>query len=297
MKLKRDAVSYVLKTGSPFHKLKLLFILNIQPEKRKRLIGDVKSLQNLDGGWPWQLQKGMASGISQTARTLELLLKASENKDANTAKCAVAFLFQMQKEDGGWSENPKLKETIPKDWSWVSTEYSGYQTADAVNALIEPGYLKDSRVAKAVNFLLKTQNEEGGWPSYVSPDYPYAGSDIAAMDHIVTALLRFGEPRDSLVLKKAVAALLKRREDWKEPVDGAAVLCVFLMFNYPLNHEYVRELVANLIESQRSDGGWNWFGDLPSNPAQTVDCIEQLIKCGVEVLSSDVPENGYAWLG
>ena len=120
---------------------------------------------------------------------------------------------------------------------------------------------------------------------YVGPDYPYEGSDIAVMDHIVTALLRSGEQKNSLVLKKAVAALLKRREDWKGPVDGAAVLCVFLMFNYPLNHEYVRELVANLIESQRSDGGWNWFGDLPSNPAQTVDCIEQLIKCGVEVLS------------
>lgn len=284
MKLKHDAVSYVLKTGSPFHKLKLLFILNIQPEKRKKLLRDLKSLQNLDGGWPWQLQKGMASGISQTARTLELLLKAGESRDSDITKRAVAFLFQMQKEDGGWSENPELKGIIPKDWSWVSTEYSGYQTADVGNALIGAGYSKDAKVTKAVNFLLRTQNEEGGWPSYVSPDYPYEGSDIAAMDHIVTALLRFGEPKDSPVLKKTVNALLKHREDWKEPVDGAAVLCVFLMLDYPLNHEYVRELVANLIESQRPDGGWNWFGDLPSNPAQTVDCLEQLVKCGIKIV-------------
>lgn len=85
-------------------------------------------------------------------------------------------------------------------------------------------------------------------------------------------------------MKKAVDALLKHREDWKEPVDGAAVLCVFLMPDYPLDHEFVRGPVANLIESQRPDGGWNWFGDLPSNPAQTVDCIEQLVKCGVKVL-------------
>ena len=285
MKLKHDAVSYVLKTGSPFHKLKLLFMLKIQPEKRKKLLGDLKSLQNLDGGWPWQLQKGMASGISQTARTLELLLKAGESRDSDMTKRAVAFLYQMQKEDGGWSENPELKEIIPKDWNWISTEHSGYQTAGAINALIAADYSRDARIAKAINFLYQTQNEEGGWPSHVGPNYPYEGSDIAAMDHIVTALLRFGEPKNSLVLKRAVDALLKHREDWKEPVDGAAVLCVFLTLDYPSNHEYVKELVANLIKTQRPDGGWNWFGDLPSNPAQTVDCIEQLIKCGVKVLS------------
>lgn len=284
MKLKYDAVSYVLENGNPFHKLKLLLMLNIQREKRRKLFRELKSLQDPDGGWPWQLQKDVASGISQTARTLELLLKAGENKDSNTAKRAVAFLFQNQKEDGGWSENPELKGVIPKDWSWVSTEHSGYQTADAINALLEADYLKDARVAEAVNFLLRTQNDEGGWPSYVSPDYPYKGSDIAAMDHIVTALLRFREPKNSLLLKKAVDALLKHREEWKEPVDGAAVLCVFLMLDYPLNHEYVRELVASLIKSQNPDGGWNWFGDLPSNPAQTVDCLEQLMKCGVKVV-------------
>jgi hypothetical protein len=97
MKLKYDAVSYVLENGNPFHKLKLLLMLNIQPEKRRKLVRELKSLQNTDGGWPWQLQKNMASGISQTARTLELLLKAGESKDSNTAKRAVAFLFQMQK--------------------------------------------------------------------------------------------------------------------------------------------------------------------------------------------------------
>ncbi len=284
MKLKYDAVSYVLENGNSFHKLKLLLMLNLQPEKRRKLVRELKSLQSPDGGWPWQLQKGKPSGISQTARNLELLLKAGESRDSDIVKRAVLFLLQTQREDGGWSENPELKEVIPKDWNWVSTEHSGYQTADAINALIEAGYSKDARVAKAVNFLLKTQNEEGGWPSYVSPDYPYEGSDIAAMDHIVTALLGFGEPKDSLVLKKAVDALLKHREDWKEPVDGAAVLCVFLMLDYPLNHEYVRELVANLIESQRPDGGWNWFGDLPSSPAQTVDCLEQLVKCGIKVV-------------
>jgi len=284
MKLKYDAVSYVLENGNPFHKLKLLVMLDLQPEKRRKLVGELKSLQNRDGGWPWRVQKGKPSGISQTARTLELLLKTGESKSSDMVKRAVAFLFQKQNKDGGWSENPELKEIIPKDWNWISTEYSGYQTADAISALIEAGYSKDERIIKAVNFLYQAQNEEGGWPSFVGPEYPYEGSDIAAMDHVVAVLLKFGEPKNSSVLKKAVDALLKHREDWKEPVGGAAVLNVFLMLDYPLDHKYVRELVANLIESQRPDGGWSWFGDLPSNPAQTVDSLEQLLKCGVEVV-------------
>jgi squalene cyclase len=135
MRLKYNAVSYVFKNGNPFHKLKLLLILDLQPEKRLQLAGQLRAMQNRDGGWPWQLQEGKPSGISQTARTLELLLKTSESKNSDITKRAVTFLFQKQNKDGGWSENPELKEIIPEDWNWISTEHSGYQTADVINAL------------------------------------------------------------------------------------------------------------------------------------------------------------------
>jgi hypothetical protein len=49
-----------------------------------------------------------------------------------------------------------------------------------------------------------------------------------------------------------------------------------LASGHPPDDEYVSELVDWLIEAQRLDGGWNWFGDLPSNPSQTVYCLEQL---------------------
>jgi len=127
MKLKYNAISYVLQTGNSFHKLKLFLILNTQPEEQQKLVKQLRSLQNLDGGWPWQLQDGKPSGTSQTSQTLELLLKAGENTDSNTAKRSVAFLFQMQMEDGGWSENPELREIIPQKWRWMSTQHSGYQ--------------------------------------------------------------------------------------------------------------------------------------------------------------------------
>lgn len=283
-KLRYDAVSYVLKNGNAHHKLKMLILLGGRVDEQQKLMRELKSLQNPDGGWPWQLKKGNASGIAQTARTLQLLWRTGEDKDSETTKRAVSFLLRNQNPDGGWSENPELEGTIPKESRWISTKYSGFQTADAVNALIGAGYLRDERVKNAIDFLRRAQNEEGGWPSYVGPDYPFAGSDIATTDHIVIAFLKFGEPKNSLVIQNAVKALVTHRESWKDPLDAATALCVFLTLDYPLNHEYVEELVTNLVKTQRPDGGWHYFGALPSNPGQTLECLEQLVKCGVEIL-------------
>ena len=253
-------------------------------EDCQKLVVELKSMQNPDGGWPWQLEKGKPSSVSQTARTLELLLKVDEDRKSEGVRRAVHFLLQKQNPDGGWSENPELEGIIPKERKWMSTRYSGFQTADAILALAEAGYANDARVLKAVEFLRSAQNEEGGWPSYVGPEYPFKGSDIAATDHIVAAFLKIGEPRNSAVVNNAVKALLKHRSDWESPIDAATALNVFLMLEYPLEHEFVKELVNSLVETQKPDGGWNWFGDLPSNPAQTVDCIEQLVRCGVQIM-------------
>jgi len=283
-KLRYDAVSYVLKNGNQYHKLKMLMTLGVKREDYPKLVTELKSMQNLDGGWPWQLERRRPSGVSQTARTLDLLLNVGEDRDSDTVRRAVSFLLQRQHPDGGWSENPELEGIIPKEHNWISTRYSGFQTADAIVALAGAGYANDTRVLKALDFLRREQNEEGGWPSYVGPEYPYEGSDVASTDHIVLAFLKLEEPKDSDVLRNAVNALLKHRNDWDSPIDAATALNVFLMLDYPIEHEYVRELVKNLIETQKPDGGWNWFGDLPTNPAQTVDCIEQLAKCGAKTL-------------
>jgi len=283
-KLRYDAVSYIQKNGNAHHKLQLSILFGNKVEEQRKLVKELKSFQNPDGGWPWSLKKGNASGISQTARTLQLFWKVGENKDSETTIRALSFLLGKQNPDGGWSENPELEGTIPKESKWMSTKYSGFQTADVVNTLIEAGYSGDERVKKAIDFLRRAQNEEGGWPSYVGPDYPYEGSDVAVTDHIVLAFLKFGEPRNSPIIKNAVKALVKHWDNWNEPIDAATALCVFLTLDYPINHEYVEELVTNLIRTQKPDGGWNYFGDLPSNLGQTLDCLEQLRKCGVSVL-------------
>ena len=279
-RLRYDAVSYVLRNGNSLNKLKLAHILGLNGD-RQRLVDELRSLQNRDGGWPWQLVAENPSGVSDTAKVLEPPPSVSVNRTSGTIRRAVSFLLVQQHEDGGWSESPELEGIIPNDRTWISTRHSGYQTADAVNALIESGYLGEA-VRRAIDFLRSTQNEEGGWPSHVGPN-ALTGSDVASTDHVVLAFLHYGEPRESSVLQRTERMLLESRETVDSSVDETAVLSTLLALGYPLENEYISELVGSLIEAQRPDGSWNWFGDLPSNPTQTVDCLEQLVKCGVEI--------------
>lgn len=282
MRLEYDAADYVRTNGNLYDKLYLAYTLGEapDPELSQKLTG----LQNPDGGWPWQFQRAEPSGVGATARVVELLLKTGLERDSETCSKAVSFLFSLQREDGGWSENPELSDLIPKDWNWVSTTDSmTHITGDVINALIEAGESRNHNTARAITFLKETQNEEGGWPSHLGSDYTH-GTDIGGMDVIIKALLGAGEPKDSQVFKRAIEVVVREREDWKIPVCGASVLNLLTKLGFAADHEYVRELAETLIEKQRADGGWNWMGDLPSNPAQTVYTIKQLKKCGVELL-------------
>jgi len=280
MRLEYDAVDYSRTNGNLYEKLYLAHALGEvpDPELSQELIG----LQNPDRGWPWGLERGKPSGVGTSSRVLELLLKTGLQKESEVCSKALFFLLSLQREDGGWSENPELSGLVPKDWIWVSTTHSmTHLTGDVINALIEAGKSRNPNTARAVTFLKETQNEEGGWPSHLGPEYTH-GTDIAGMDVIVKALLRAGEPPESDIFERAVEVIVKERKDWSLPVCGASVLNVFIKLGYPSEHEHVRELTKALLGGQRPDGGWNWMEDLPSNPAQTVYCVKQLKKCGVE---------------
>ena len=272
--LRYDAVSYVLENGNSFHKLKLAHILGWE-EDYPPLVEELESLQNEDGGWPWLLDPGNPSGVSDTAKVLELLSSVGV-ESPETIEKAVSFLVSKQNDDGGWSESPDLEGVVPEEWTWVSTKHSGYQTADALNALHEAGY-SGAEVERALDFLRASQNEDGGWPSHVGPESS-ARTDTATTDHIVIAFLSHGESRESQVIRRAEMMLIERRADLDSPIDATAALSVLSALGYPRENEHVSEFVGWLVEAQRPDGGWNWFGDLPSNPSQTVDSLEQLVK-------------------
>ena len=84
-----------------------------------------------------------------------------------------AKLRSMQNEDGGWSQLPTLKS-------------DAYATGQTLYALYESGMEKpeDAAYQKGLNFLLKTQNENGAWfvPTRSFPIQPFVDSDFPPYD-------------------------------------------------------------------------------------------------------------------
>lgn len=171
MRLKYDPISYIMKYGKPHHKLRILIALNKRGEDFYKLFAMLKQSQKNDGGWAWlgywSFSEPRPSSTFDTAKILDVILDAGEDKNSEVVEKAVAFLFNMQRNDGGWSENPSVNKAIKREWIWYSTKYSiTWVTGKIISVLIKAGYRDDPRVGKALDFLRKMQNREGGWPSH-----------------------------------------------------------------------------------------------------------------------------------
>lgn len=95
---------------------------------------------------------------SAQARVLRLLLDVREKADAASIAGQVEALLASQNADGGWSQTAKL----PSD---------AYATGMALFVLQEAG-VEPSRpqLTRAVDFLIKTQTDDGSWPMISRPN-------------------------------------------------------------------------------------------------------------------------------
>lgn len=279
-RLRYDALGYIAKHGDVRSQLRTWVALGrASSREAQHALSQLLAMQREDGGWPWRMEKDRPSSVSDTTYTAEALVGAGLPATHQALQRAMSFLLPLQREDGGWPENPALCHHIPWDWDWCSVEYSSPgTTGQALYALRLAGREKDKVVKRGLRFLRHTQNAEGGWPGHVGPTYPY-GTDWASMFSIFRALRAWDPPgRNQAVTERALAAIRTHRESWATPVDNP--LDTLLLLGYGLDDPDVQEALDLLIQAQRPDGGWNWYGDLPSSPNQTANWIIALAGAG-----------------
>jgi len=101
------------------------------------------------------------------------------NRSDERVRNACEFIFQFQLEEGGfssYSHERALKEyeclrekgkNLPSPNQWASSLVIEHQysclTGNMAAALIRIGYANDPRVRKALEWLIKIQNNDGGW--------------------------------------------------------------------------------------------------------------------------------------
>ena len=300
IRLRYDAVRFVFERGDEVERLHLLqFLGMLDTKKGKDLVLHLLESQMPSGGFPSKFDQE-TEGIRETCRTALLLLKCGIPHNRLNVQAAVNYLLKQQREDGGWSENPAL--TIPeKVVELRATQAVTWLTGDIVELLRTVGLGRSEQCIKALNWLRKMQNPDGGWPMFkddrfrVDPDSTaqilfmmreiYSEDDAAWLKgvkffekcldkmsidaergyHIAPS----GERRENDIYHLS-HLLLSSLVDSKRRIEA----------DYDLNDERVKKIVRAIIETQREDGGWRPFWTEESSPTYTVLALKLLVWLG-----------------
>lgn len=111
--------------------------------------------------------------------TIMTLAVLGADKDDTRIGEACEYIFQFQHKEGGFTSHTKKTALREYDWhlkrrkalppfkEWAKQKIHDDQlsclTGNMVAALIRLGYLDDPRVRKAIDWLVKIQNKDGGW--------------------------------------------------------------------------------------------------------------------------------------
>ena len=109
--------------------------------------------------------------IYGTWSVLTALEIADEDPQQSYVRRAIAYLQDMQNDDGGWGESndsyypPKHRRPYPS---------TSFQTAWALLSLLAVGEANTDTVRKGINYLISSQSPDGHWyeDSYTAPGFP-----------------------------------------------------------------------------------------------------------------------------
>lgn len=177
------------------------FLRAFEPDKYKESISKAEAyllaIQNEDGGFP-TFVFGNPSEITMTAGALNALApRAAEY--ANVFERGLRYITSQQRSDGSFE----------RSWS-LSEAHAIYRSLLAIRTckVLESPQLLDSidaAEAKALDYLRKSQNSDGGW-GHQSDD----ASDVISTSYSLIALSLFG---DTEALRRGASYLILQQDE------------------------------------------------------------------------------------
>ena len=301
IKLLYDPLKFVLRHGGEVAKLHLLQFLDmLETEKGKDLILHLLASQMSSGCFPSEFDEE-TGGVRETCRNALLLLKCGVPHDRLNIQSAVDYLLGHQRENGGWSENPDLK--IPDRVVELSNVQGvTWLTADVIRLLRCVGLDRSEQCMRALNWLRKMQNPDGGWSMFKGDQF--SGSDPDSTAQILFLMKDiYGE--GDVVWLKGVKLFEKFLDKVTVDVEKGYYIApngekrendiyhlTHLLLSslvdskrrieagYDLKDVRVNKIVQAILKSQREDGGWRPFWIQDSDPTYTVLALKLLIWLG-----------------
>ncbi len=134
-----------------------------------RAIDFLRKEQEPDGSW---FGRWGTNYIYGTWSVLMAFAQAGIGIEDESVRRAVSWLNGCQNADGGWGESND--SYLPQPRPMQKAPSNPYQTAWALLGLISAGEAKSSVVSRGIEYLLRTQQEDGLWsdPTFTAPGFP-----------------------------------------------------------------------------------------------------------------------------
>ncbi len=248
-------------------------------EVRRKGDWSVKRPDVTPSGWYFEFANEHYPDIDDTAQVLLALARAQGSDAARqdeTIKRAVNWLLAMQSKDGGWAafdvdNNWEFLSSVPfADHNAMLDPTCPDITGRVLEALAACGLPHDhAAVRRGVEFLVRTQEADGSWYGRWGVDYMY-GTFLA-----LRGLQAVGESdREAHVLRAGewLRSIQNADGGWGESCASydqntfvaapstpsqTAWAVLGLMAGGDTTSSSLRKGVEYLIDTQRSDGGWD----------------------------------------
>jgi len=237
-------LSFVEGRGSGLEKARARWIL-LGERPEPSVIRDFAELQNQDGGFPYSMVEGNLSTVDNTLVGL-LWLEELGMLGSQMADRAVAYLLAVQKDDGGWDEDPSIAQYDLPPWIRIRDLRTRlYLSSYAAYWLAVKGHRTSPAFQRTLNFLLKHQDETGRFYGYLHTTW------------IATSVFYMAGHRYDEVAKKGLQFLINRPpSEWADSQIAWALDCLSKA-GLPKDHPFVEVSLAELVKRQSPNGGWS----------------------------------------
>jgi len=239
----KQAIDFVYKNGNIFEKARLDAILR-KKKPAKSVVGKILDLQNEDGGFPYNKEKGKPSTISDTSVAL-IWLNDLKMLNSDTGKKAIKHLISLQKENGSWDENPEISNYNPPVWMTPGDKKTiVYNTAYSAFWLGISGHRESLSFKKAYNFLIECQNESGRFEGFLHSTW------------IGASVIAIVEGWESNRVRMAIKYLDNVDSDKWVASQISWMLWCFALADVPKENIFVSKMLNKLRGKQRDDGSF-----------------------------------------
>ncbi|MGB2770153.1 MAG: prenyltransferase/squalene oxidase repeat-containing protein [Candidatus Zixiibacteriota bacterium] len=298
MEFKHDPVPFIFEKGDPFTKLCVLEMVDLwNTVIGKELLLDLLKTQKKDGGFPSGIDS-KHSGMKETERAANLLLRCKMPKDGLALASCMKFLLKHQTQDGGFPENPKL--TIPPEMTELSNQKGvTWLTAGMVDLLRLMGQENTKACQKAINWLRRMELPEGGWGAVeedeeIDPDssaqITFLMKDLLGGEDTLykRGMVLFKEHLDQMAQNAEQGFYHLKGEKHENEVYHLTHLLGQSIFTgkrgadagYKLKDRRVKKILEGIIEIQREDGGFRPYWSKESDPLYTAIVLKIFLWVG-----------------